>query len=142
MHCPFLIGERVYLRPIERDDAPRIVPWLNNQQVAQYLRWHKPLGLRTEEEFIDALYRPNAAITALGIVLKDGDRLIGVIGFQDVDERCRNASVGITIGEAEEWSKGYGTEALGLLVAYLFDTLNLHRVWLHVREDNLRGLRS
>jgi [ribosomal protein S5]-alanine N-acetyltransferase len=39
-------------------------------------------------------------------------------------------------------SKGYGSEATRLLVRHGFETLNLHRIWLHVYEYNERGIRA
>jgi RimJ/RimL family protein N-acetyltransferase len=50
--------------------------------------------------------------------------------------------LGIAIGAKEFWGPGHGTEATRLLVDHAFATLNLHRVWLRVAEDNERGLRS
>src|SRR5436309_3320349 len=33
MKNPFLIGEKLYLRPLEQEDAPHIVPWFNDPDV-------------------------------------------------------------------------------------------------------------
>jgi RimJ/RimL family protein N-acetyltransferase len=44
------------------------------------------------------------------------------------------------IGETSYWGKGYGTEATRLITRYAFESLNFHRVWLHVYDFNLRGI--
>ncbi len=54
----------------------------------------------------------------------------------------RNTEVGISIGAKEWWNKGYGSEAMELMVKYGFETLNMHRVWLRVFERNKRAIRS
>src|SRR5205814_646415 len=77
-----------------------------------------------------------------GIVVRTSDRLIGGTGFHHIDFRNRHVGFGITIGEKEEWGKGYGTEATRLMVQHAFETLNLNRVWLHVYEYNQRGIRA
>jgi len=138
---PFLIGKQIYLRPLERSDAPVIVPWFNDIEVTRTTLQYLPLNLRFEEQFIEKLYQSDQQIV-LGIAITEDDRLIGVTGFHQIDQRTRQASFGITLGVKAEWGKGYGTEATGLLVRYAFETLNLNRVWLHVFEDNARGLRS
>jgi ribosomal-protein-alanine N-acetyltransferase len=137
---PFLIGTKVYLRPLEREDAPILVPWFNDPEVTRTLRRYLPLALREEQDFIEKLGQ-NEHNLAVGIALRDSDRLIGGTGFHDMDFRNRHASFGILIGEKTEWGKGYGTEATSLMVGYAFETLNLNRVWLHVYEHNPKAVR-
>jgi RimJ/RimL family protein N-acetyltransferase len=141
MTNPFLVGERVYLRPLERADAPAFVAWMNDPEVTRFLLAYRPINLRSEEEFID---RANTAEDGLvlGIVLKDGDRLVGATGLHPIDFRCRKAGFGISIGDKSAWGKGHGTEATRMIVAHAFETLNLNRVWLHVFEYNERGIRT
>jgi RimJ/RimL family protein N-acetyltransferase len=137
---PFLVGAHIYLRPLERTDAPLFATWLNDPDVSRFLKLYRPLSLRAEEEFIDRTGQGDDIL--LGIVLRDGDRLIGGTGLHQIDQRCRKTSFGIVIGEKAAWGNGYGTEATRLMVGYAFDTLNLNRVWLHVYEYNPRGLRT
>ena len=54
----------------------------------------------------------------------------------------RSAGVGIVVGEKDQWGKGYGGEAMELMVRVAFDGLNLHRVYLTVADFNERGIRS
>jgi len=138
---PFLIGNKIYLRPLEREDAPQCVTWLNDPEVTRNLRAYLPLNLRAEEDFIASLYQNDQEIT-LGICLRETDQLLGGTGLHRIDHRSRHAAFGILIGEKTAWGKGYGPEATGLLVRYAFETLNLNRVWLHVYEYNQRGLRA
>lgn len=70
------------------------------------------------------------------------DKTIGDIGLDDFDWTAGNAWVGIGIGDADFRGKGYGTEAMRLLLQYAFEELNLHRVNLSVFEFNKRAIRS
>jgi RimJ/RimL family protein N-acetyltransferase len=137
---PFLVGPNVYLRPLDRADAPAFVTWLNDADVTRFLLAYRPMTLRAEEEFLDRIGQGDDFV--LGIVLREGDRLIGGTGLHHIDHRCRKASFGILLGDKATWGKGYGTEATRLLVGYAFETLNLNRVWLHAFEYNPRGLRA
>jgi len=139
---PFLIGDRVYLRAIEMEDAPYFVEWLNDPEVRCYLeRNFPPLNLGREREWIEHLYKDRNSVT-FGIVLKESDKLIGSTGFGGIDWRNRRAPFGIVIGDKTEWSKGYGTEATKLMVRYGFDALNLNRIFLHVFDHNPRAMRA
>jgi RimJ/RimL family protein N-acetyltransferase len=140
MKNPFLVGSRIYLRPLDRADAPHFVTWLNDSDVNRTLLRRLPLNLAAEEEFLGKLYQDDKQVL-LGIVLRDGDRLIGGTGLHPIDYRYRHTGFGILIGDKAEWGKGHATEATQLMVAFAFQTLNLNRVWLHVYEDNVRGQR-
>lgn len=137
---PFLVGANVYLRPLDRGDAPAFVTWMNDPDLSRFLLTCRPMTLRAEEEYIDSLAQGERI--SLGIVLRDGDRLIGGAGLHDIDSRCRKATFGILIGPPEERGKGYGTEATRLVVGYAFETLNMNKVCLHVYEYNPRGVRT
>ncbi len=141
MQNPFLIGTKVYLRPLEREDAKQCVAWFNHPEITRLLFMHRPMNLRAEEEFLDKALQSEHDLT-LGIVVQATDRLIGGTGLHQIDFKNRHAGFGITIGEKEEWGKGFGTETTRLMVQHAFETLNLNRVWLHVYEYNQRGIQT
>ena len=47
----------------------------------------------------------------------------------------------MVIGDPVDWGHGLGGDACRLLIGYGFGTLNLHRIWLTVYEDNAAGRR-
>jgi len=141
MRRPFLIGNIVYLRPLERSDAAPITGWINDPEVTGTLQTYRPMTLEAEEEFIATNTRSEHAVV-LGIVVKASDQLIGVTGLEGIDFKNGHAQFGLFIGEKGEWGKGYASETTELMVAHAFDTLNLNRVWLHVYENNDRAIRA
>jgi [ribosomal protein S5]-alanine N-acetyltransferase len=140
MQNPFLIGETIYLRPLEQEDAPLFVRWLNHPDIQSTTLRARPLNLQDEEEFIDRMRQSNEDV-ALVIVAKEGDIPLGGTALIKTDWRCRSTEFGISIGESELWGQGYGTEATRLMAHYAFATLNLNRVWLQVLEYNERAIR-
>lgn len=72
----------------------------------------------------------------------DSDRLIGEIGLDGVKYTHGDAFVGIGLGEHDFWGKGYGTDAMLVLLRFAFTELNLRRVSLDVFEYNPRAVRS
>jgi RimJ/RimL family protein N-acetyltransferase len=70
------------------------------------------------------------------------DKLIGFIAFDSINWTDRDSYVAIGIGEQDFWGKGYGSDAMHLILRYGFTELNLHRVSLTVFVQNPRGIRS
>lgn len=138
---PFLIGEKVYLRPLEPEDAPVAATWFNDPEIRRTLLRQRPMSVHAEEEYIAKANQGDGDVT-LGIVIRATDRLIGGAGLQQIDWKNRHACFGIGIGAQDEWNRGYGTEATRLMVGHGLETLNLNRVWLEVYEDNPRAMRA
>lgn len=72
----------------------------------------------------------------------EDDCLIGDIALDGVRFNHGDTFVGISIGDPQYWGKGYGTDAMRVILRYAFDELNLHRVSLDVFEYNPRAVRS
>ncbi len=70
------------------------------------------------------------------------DKIIGEIGLSGFNFNQANAFVGIVIGDQQNWGKGYGTDAMLVILRYAFAMLNLNHVSLTVFEYNPRGIRS
>jgi RimJ/RimL family protein N-acetyltransferase len=73
--------------------------------------------------------------------LEDG-HTIGFVGLDGISWTNGDAWMGIGIGERECWDKGYGTDAMRIILRYALTELNLHRVSLCVFEYNPRAIRS
>lgn len=140
MTNPFLISDKIYLRPLERGDAAVIAPWFNDQEVTRTMLSYRPMSIGAEEAWIADHAKGEDMI--LGIALRETDALVGCTGLNHIDQRNRHACFGIVIGRKDLWNQGMGTEATRLVVDYAFSTLNLHRVWLHAYEFNERGVRA
>jgi ribosomal-protein-alanine N-acetyltransferase len=70
-------------------------------------------------------YEREEAVT-YGITLKNGSKLIGVIGLV-VTKQFRRAELGYWIGQSF-WNQGYTTEAARATVEFGFNILALHKI--------------
>lgn len=71
------------------------------------------------------------------------EKIIGFVGLDGESMSLHGDTfVGIGIGDPDYWGKGYGTEAMQLILRYAFMELNLHRVSLNVFEYNERAIKS
>lgn len=131
-------GERLYLSPMNADDTEIYTKWLNDPAVSVNLgNYGMMISLFSERKALEDMVSGGQNFA---MVLHEGDTLIGNISLMDVDHLNRKATAGLFIGEAEHRGKGYGTEALRLLLSYGFRTLNLHNIMLRVFSDNLQGI--
>ncbi|MCL2055616.1 MAG: GNAT family N-acetyltransferase [Oscillospiraceae bacterium] len=132
-----IVGKRLYLSPLSLDDAEIFTKWVNDPAVSCNLgNYPAQISLSSEKTYLEDLAKKHC----YSIVLHDGDVMIGNLGLGDIDHRSRKATLGIMIGEAEMRGKGYGTEAICLILDYGFNTLNLHNIMLYVHADNGQGI--
>jgi RimJ/RimL family protein N-acetyltransferase len=71
-----------------------------------------------------------------------GSALIGFIGLFGIRWNHGDAWVGIGLGDRQYWGKGFGTDAMRVILRYAFTELNLHRITLGVFAYNTRAIRS
>jgi diamine N-acetyltransferase len=144
-----IYGERIRLRAVEKDDLPLFVAWLNDPDVYQGLLIHSPLSQTEEEGWYERMLTRPVDEHVMAIDVRQAApqgveawKLIGSLAFDAIDWRIRAAEFGILIGDKSYWNKGYGTEAVRLLVKHGFTTLNLNSIYLHVFETNPRAIRA
>jgi RimJ/RimL family protein N-acetyltransferase len=139
MSVVFYEGRSIYFRPIEPADEPQLRRWINDPRVWATLGHRPPMNECREREWIEGLGKSKTDY-ALGIVVRDADRLIGTIGLHSINPASRSAVMGIVIGEVEAQNRGHGTEAVRLIVRYGFMELNLNRIQLDVLAINERAM--
>ncbi len=135
-----LVGERVTLRAMRREDLPRLWEFNNDLEVELAGGGDPPMP-----QSFDRLVADWEREAAKGgrddswfAIEVDGE-FIGQCGLMHVNETARTAELGIGIGDKRYWGRGYGREAVNLLLEYAFRYRNYRRVWLWVHGDNERG---
>jgi len=143
MKHPFLIGEKIYLRRVEREDlGGNYFQWLNDTEV---LRWMFNGAFPNSVEAMEAYYQgvvSGRTDIVFAIILKEDERHVGNIGIHRIEPIARSAEIGILIGERDVWGRGIGTEAIGLLAGHAFLRLNLNRLYAGAHEANAGCLRA
>lgn len=132
-----LCGARVRLAPPIADDAPSIARWHAD---AEFLRLFdaRPAYPQSEAELARWLEdrRREEGTYFFAMRPLDGDELLGIVELDGIMWPHRHAWLSIAIGEARNRGRGYGADALALILRFAFDELNLHRVQLSVFSYN------
>ena len=138
-----LQGPKVTLRGITRDDLPLLWRYNNDLEVELAGGGDPPIPQSFERlrgEF-DHQWSMGGRDGARFAIEADG-RFIGHCGLFNFNVTAHSCELGIGIGDKAYWGKGYGREAMSLLLDYAFRLRNFRRVWLWVHSDNERAIRS
>lgn len=140
MQNPFIVGERLYLRPLEPDkDYHPVAQWGNAEDMRRYFNVYPASDARMKER-LDQFYRSFQHIL-FGVALKDDNDLIGIVGLKDINTLNQTAEFYVKIDPSRQ-GKGYGTEATTLMLRYGFFELNLNRIQTQDMEENIGGWRA
>lgn len=129
MRQPFLIGTKLYLRVLEDADLEGpYLSWLNDQETTKFLDTGRfPTTRRSLEETIQTSAKQTDSLF-LAIVDRETDRHIGNIKLGPINWVHRYGSIGILLGDPAYRGKGYGQEAVELVLDHAFTQLGLHKV--------------
>ena len=134
-------GDRVALGPLRRDLLPVYQRWVNDLATADRVGMEPgPWTMERETAWYD--YAATGTDPTFTIYERSTWRPIGTCALMQVDHRHGTAAIVMLIGEPECRGRGYGTEAVRLLLDYAFTALGLCNVMLGVHEDNLAGRRA
>jgi len=138
MKNPFIVGETIYLRAVEMEDANLLLRCNNQPEVRETFYIAFPSNTNRQEMDIKNLYDRQDYVPFI-ICEKETDRAVGITAFHRVDLVSRAAVFSIRIADKADWGKGFGGEATRLMVAHGFEQLNLNRIQLVVSTENERG---
>ncbi|MEK3835915.1 GNAT family N-acetyltransferase [Paenibacillus sp. FSL R7-0128] len=135
-----LTEKKCYLSTVATDDAEAWTRWFNDLEVTAPLGNEAYLltSLDKEREGIEHVLKSGTHM--FSIVDLESDLAIGRCLLFDVNLVDRNAKAGIFIGDKEFWGKGFGSDAMRLLLDYGFNLLNLNNIMLGTFAFNERAI--
>ena len=138
-----LAGERVRLRGVRDDDLPALAKWdMDPGRMATLSHWVAPPSEAAAKERIAKWSANDKGDLGFAIeTLDDPPVLVGHIGLRGAHPKHRCATLGIALGR-EYIGRGYGTDAMRVIVGYAFRELGLHRIQLSVASFNPAGIRA
>ncbi|WP_018754414.1 GNAT family N-acetyltransferase [Paenibacillus terrigena] len=134
----FLEGTKIYLRPVNSADTEAYYQLLHDTDMLRLTGTQHHFTREQIERYIDSKSQNSSSILLL-IADAATDEIIGDIALQDISDTNRSAGLRIAISAARHQGRGYGSEAILLLLDYGFGIRNLHRIELNVYAYNERA---
>jgi RimJ/RimL family protein N-acetyltransferase len=132
----------IRLAALSKADRPTIARWDDDAEFDRFMRADPitPTSVEALEREAERK-RHHDDDYSFAIHTLAEDKLIGYCQLMWVQANHRHAWISIGIGEADYRGKGYGTDAMRVLVGYAFRELDLHRITLSVYSYNQRAIR-
>lgn len=135
-------GKLVKLRAYKEEDIEKAVEFINDEEVKKFLDSNIPFPMTKwqEEEWVRSR-KANADFTYdFAIEDLETGKYIGGCSINECDVKNRTCTIGIMIGDKEYWSKGYGSDALKVLIKFIFEEVNMNKIKLKVFSFNTRAI--
>ena len=133
-------GRKIKLRDKSLEDTLDDYTWQTDPELARLdaiprliITYSQYLSIYASELRYASSTRHRFAIDTL-----DGKH-IGNCAYYGVDETRGEAELGIMIGNRDYWDKGYGADAVAILVNHIFRQTKLKRIHLKTLEWNVRA---
>jgi RimJ/RimL family protein N-acetyltransferase len=134
-------GDQISLAPLRDEDVEPLFEWINDRELVLLNARYKPVHESDHTAWFAAI-RESEDVVIFGIRRNDDDSLIGSCQLVAIDPVHRLAELQIRIADPEQRGRGYGSEAVRLLVDHAFRDLGLRRVQLAVFADNAPAIRA
>lgn len=137
-----LIDSEVYLRGFENDDEDFLVQLRRNANLFRYTCGNTYfLTSDHSKKLLHDNLNTNQKSLYLMIVLSDNDTPIGYLSLNDIDHTNKKAQWSGIVIDPQFSGKGYASMAAKLMVKYVFDELNINRVYGYWLEENIASLK-
>lgn len=137
------IGQKVRLREYRKEDIEKAQKYMNDPEIRRLLHPGIPYlyTFEDEEKWFNEL-SANKDVYNFAIETIKDKKYIGGCGLNKIDWKNSVAVVGIFIGDKEYWGKGYGTDAMKILIKFVFEQMNINKIKLNVFSFNQRAIKS
>lgn len=135
-------GQKIRLREYRVEDIPLRLTYINDPEIARNLTPEVPYPITLHEE--EKWFQSITAISdtyRFAIETFEDNKFIGGCSINDVDWKNSVATIGIFIGSRDHRGKGYGADAMKVLIDFIFMQMNINKIRLSVYSYNEPAIR-
>lgn len=136
-----LQGQKIFLKKLEPTMKTLYAKSLMSSSF-ETRKYTTTSGIFTQssiEEYVDRVSKDSSRIDFV-IVARDSNQMVGDLCISDINHQTQTASFRIAIDQNSNYQKGYGQEAMLLVLNHVFGMMNLRRIELEVLVDNPRAI--
>ncbi len=132
-----LKGEHVYLRTLEPEDTDVLYQWENDPENWKVSHTLVPFSRYQLKQYVESPQDIFAHQQIRFMICSlENDQPLGAIDLFELEVVHQRVGVGILIANNAERGRGYGSEALQLLIDYAFKTLPVRQLFCNILVDN------
>jgi [ribosomal protein S5]-alanine N-acetyltransferase len=137
-----LKGESIYFKALSTDDVHEIHSYASDEDVSLFIGWPLMNTLNETRSYIDVMLKRELEGTHYyaSIIQKTTEAIVGTAMIFNFDHEANKAEIGYVLHK-DYWGKGYGTESVALMNNFAFKTLNLHKIYANVVDENIGSAR-
>ena len=135
-------GKLVKLRAYREEDIERAVEFINDEETKKFLDTAIPFPITKwqEEEWIKSRKSNKDFTYDFAIEDLETGKYIGGCSINHCDVKNRNCTIGIMLGDKDYWGRDYGSDALKVLIKFIFEEVNMDKIKLGVFSFNARAI--
>lgn len=136
-HMITLKGSEIYLRALEPEDLEFVYDVENDESVWEISNTQTPYSKFLIKQYLENAHKDVFEVKQLRLMVSSyAHEPLGMIDIFDFDFKNKRAGIGILIKDVKNRDRGYGREAMQLLINYSFTHLGLHQLYCNISEDN------
>jgi RimJ/RimL family protein N-acetyltransferase len=136
---PLLVGRRVALREMRKEDAPSLVAFLNAEEVSRFTV-QPPGSIDAFERFIKWAHyrRAHGSHACFAVTLAESDTPIGIFQLRSIDTDFATAEWGFALG-SPFWGTGLFLASAKMTLDFAFQNTEVNRLEARAVVQNSRG---
>ncbi|WP_177764238.1 GNAT family N-acetyltransferase [Flavobacterium sp. I3-2] len=138
-----LIGNSCYLRALEPEDLDFIYQIENDESLWEVSHTQTPYSKFLIRQYLENAHLDIYEVKQLRLVIvnKETNSQVGLIDLFDFDPKNERVGMGIVISATKDRRQGFGNEAVGLLIEYVFEYLNVYQIYVNISTDNSASIK-
>ncbi len=131
-----LKGKHSYLRALEPEDLQFLFSSENDESFWEISNTQTPYSKYILKKYIENSHQDIYEAKQFRFVIcNQEDNPVGMIDLFDFEPQHRRVGVGLLL-IGEQQGKGYGQEALEIIINYAFTYLNVHQIYANITSEN------
>lgn len=139
-------GKKITLIPIKPDEKDEFYKLATESYGSKFWHDEKEKTKLTKEKFFQDWHEGYFDLNSLERgqcfwIIVNGKK-IGQVNYNEIDSKNKKVELDIIIGTQENMGRGYSSDALKALMKYLFEKLNINKIWIEPRANNIRAIKA
>lgn len=129
----------INLRRLKLEDAPLMLEWMKDPDIYSTMQYNPDnISLESVEAFIRHSQEDEQSLHLA--IVSENDEYQGTVSLKNIDRKNKNAEFAIAVRKSA-MGRGISKQAFGKILRIAFEELNLNKVYLYVRTDNVRAIK-